>query len=335
VSRVGERGAEDAATNPAERVVRAVDRFQQRHTVLAVPVAVVRKFGDDGGGVLATSLAYHAFVAVFPLLLLLVTILGFVLGRSQEAEDAVARSALVEFPIVGDQLVESLEPLRGSGTALVVGLLGLVWGGFGVTQAIQHAMADIWNVPGVHRSGFVPRVARGAAVLGVGGVGLLATSALASVATFGGGFSGERLVAMAGSALLNGALVTALFRMTTVGSIPLRQLVPGAVLGGVVWSCLQALGGYLVGHQLRDASEVYGFFATVLGLMSWIFLATRVLLYAAEVNVVLARRLWPRSLVQPPLTDADQRTLAALARQQERRPEETVDVAFDRHDGEK
>ena len=150
-----------------------------------MPVAVVRKFGDDAGGVLATSLAYNSFVAVFPLLLLLVTILGFVLGRSQDAEDAVARSALVEFPIVGDQVVESLEPLRGSGIA-------------------------------------------------------------------------------------------------------------------------------------------------VLGFMSWIFLGTRIVLYAAEVNVVLARRLWPRSLVQPPLTDADERALAAIARQQERRPEETVEVGFDR-----
>jgi uncharacterized BrkB/YihY/UPF0761 family membrane protein len=64
--------------------------------------------------------------------------------------------------------------------------------------------------------------------------------------------------------------------------------------------------------------------------MSWIFLGTRIVLYAAEVNVVLARRLWPRSLVQPPLTDADERALAAIARQQERRPEETVEVGFDR-----
>jgi YihY family inner membrane protein len=333
VDEVGDASPEGTATNPAERAVRAVDRFQQRHTALAVPVAVVRKFGDDGGGVLATSLAYNAFVAIFPLLLLLVTILGFVLGHSQDAENAVARSAVAEFPILGDQIVESLQPLRGSGVALAIGLLGLAWGGFGVTQAVQHSMAEIWNVPGVHRSGFVPRMVRGVAVLGVGGVGLLATSALASVSTFSGGFSAEHLVAMVASAVLNGLLLVALFRMTTVGSIPLRHLVPGALLGGLAWSCLQALGGYLVGHQLRGASQVYGFFATVLGLASWIFLATRVLLYAAEVNVVLARRLWPRSLVQPPLTDADERALAAIARQEERRPEQTVDVAFDHGDG--
>jgi YihY family inner membrane protein len=315
--------------NPAERAVRAIDRFQQRHTPLAYLVGVVRKFGDDRGGTLAASLSYSAFVAVFPLLLLFVTALGFVLGHNQDAEDAVMRSALVEFPILGDQLVRSLQPLRGSGLALAVGLAGLAWGGFGVTQAAQHAMAEIWNVPGVKRPGFVTRLVRGVLVLVVGGLGLVATSALASVSTFTGELTVGSLAAGAASLVLNVALLLAAFRMTTVRTVPTRQLLIGAVIGGVAWTVLQGVGGYLVGHQLRHANEIYGFFATVLGLMSWIFLGARVLLYAAEANVVLARRLWPRSLVQPPLTAADKRTLAAIARQEERRPEESVEVSFD------
>jgi YihY family inner membrane protein len=315
--------------NPFERAVRALDRFQQRHAPLAYVVAVVRKFGDDQGGVLATSLAYNAFIAVFPLLLLFVTVLGFVLGQNQDAEDAVMRSALVEFPILGDQLVRSLQPLRGSGVALAVSVAGLAWGGFGVTQAAQHAMAEVWNVPGVRRHGFVTRMGRGALVLVVGGLGLAATSALASVSTFTGDLTVRSVSAGAASLVLNVVLLLAVFRMTTVRAVPTRQLLAGAVVGGLAWTALQAIGGYLVGHQLRHASEIYGFFATVLGLMSWIFLGARVLLYAAEANVVLARRLWPRSLVQPPLTSADKRTLAAIARQEERRPEESVEVSFD------
>jgi YihY family inner membrane protein len=315
--------------NPLERAVRAVDRFQQRHRPAAVLVGVIRKFGDDGGGTLAASLAYSAFVAVFPLLLLFVTALGFVLGQNQDAEDAVKRSVLVEFPILGDQLVRSLQPLRASGVALAVGLAGLAWGGFGVTQATQHAMAEIWNVPGVQRPNFVTRMARGALVLVVGGLGLVATSALASVSTFTGQLTARTLAAGVASLALNVVLLLAVFRVTTVRAVPTRQLLAGAVIGGAAWTVLQALGGYLVGHQLRHASEVYGFFATVLGLMAWIFLGARVLLYAAEANVVVARRLWPRSLVQPPLTAADKRALGDIARQAERRPEESVDVSFD------
>jgi YihY family inner membrane protein len=315
--------------NPVERGVRALDGLQQRHTAPAVVVAVVKKFGDDRGGTLATSLAYSAFVALFPLLLLCVTVLGFVLGHSRDAEDAVLRSTLVEFPIVGDQLVRSLQPLRGNGVALAVGLVGLVWGGFGVTQATQHAMAEVWNVPGVHRPNFVRRMVRSLAVLGIGGVGLLATSALASVATFSGHLSPGRVGAALASVVLNVVLLGAAFRLTSPRSVGFVQLVPGVVFAAVVWTGLQALGGWFLGHQLRHATEVYGFFATVLGLMSWVFLGARVVLYAAEINVVVARRLWPRSIVQPPLTDADKRTLAAIARQEERRPEQLVEVSFD------
>ena len=170
---------------------------------------------------------------------------------------------------------------------------------------------------------------RGVVLLGLGGLGLVATSALATSSAFGGELTVAGEAAALGSVGLNVALFAGLFRVTTVGSIPTRHLLPGALVGGVAWTVLQVVGGYLVTHQLRGASEVYGFSATVLGLMSWIFLAARLVLYAGETNVVLARRLWPRSIVQPPLTDADRTALADIARQQERRPEESVDVSFD------
>jgi uncharacterized BrkB/YihY/UPF0761 family membrane protein len=63
-------------------------------------------------------------------------------------------------------------------------------------------------------------------------------------------------------------------------------------------------------------------------LLGWLYLSARLLLYAAELNVVLARRLWPRSLLQPPLTEQDKQVLIALAETQERRPEQNVEVTF-------
>ncbi len=73
----------------------------------------------------------------------------------------------------------------------------------------------------------------------------------------------------------------------------------GAVVAGIAWQALLAAGGYLVGHNLRHATDIYGFFAVVLGLLSWLYLGSELTLYAAEVNVVLTRRLWPRSLLPP------------------------------------
>jgi hypothetical protein len=91
---------------------------------------------------------------------------------------------------------------------------------------------------------------------------------------------------------------------------------------------LQTVGGYYVRHSLAHANATYGFFAIVIGLLSWLFVAAQLTLYAAEVNVVRRHHLWPRSLTQPPLTAADKETFRRLAMMEERRPEVQVTVAF-------
>src|SRR5204862_6642326 len=118
-------------------------------------------------------------------------------------------------------------------------------------------------------------------------------------------------------------------RVLSCPHVPLRDQLPGAVVAGIAWTGLQALGGYLVAHQLHHASQVYGFFGVVLGLVSWIYLLAQITIYSAELSAVRVQRLWPRSIVQPPLTPEDEKALAAIARREERRPEEKVEVSFD------
>jgi uncharacterized BrkB/YihY/UPF0761 family membrane protein len=117
------------------------------------------------------------------------------------------------------------------------------------------------------------------------------------------------------------------FRVLTSKGVPTRKLVPGAVAGGVAWT-VQALGTYVVHHFLHS-DPVYGVFATVLGLLAWIYLGVEITVYAAEINVVVARRLWPRSIVQPPLTQADRAVLAAQVLQDQRRDDQHVEVSYD------
>ncbi len=100
------------------------------------------------------------------------------------------------------------------------------------------------------------------------------------------------------------------------------------MIGGVAWTILLALGGYLIGHDLRNDSAIYGLFGMVLGLLAWVYLGAEISIYAAETNTVLSRHLWPRAMVQPPLTDADQRSMALQATQNQRRPEQHVVVTF-------
>ena len=315
--------------NPAERMLRTVDRYQQSHSWLGFPIGVVRKFGDDRGGALAALIAYYGLFSLFPMLLLMVTLLGYFLGRNATFDERVLRSALVEFPIIGEQIQENLSSLDATGVGLVLGLGGLVWGGLGVTQAAQHAMSEVWNVPGVVRPNFVTRLGRGIAFLAMIGTGVVLSTVLSGVGSLGGRGFAFRAVNIVGAAIVNVIVYLLAFRVLTSKTIPTRDLVPGAVAAGLAWVALQALGGYLVAHQLRHASQVYGFFGVVLGLLSWLYLTAQLTIYAAELNVVRVRRLWPRSLLQPPLTEADKRALTHLAKQEERRPEETVDVEFE------
>jgi YihY family inner membrane protein len=302
----------------ARRLLRAADRFQQRHTVLAVPVAVVRKFGDDQAGKHAALLAYYSFLCLFPLLLVFATLLAYTLGHNLQLQDRVVDAAVAQFPVLGTQIEGSIRAIEGSGAGLVVGVLGTLWGGLGITQSAQDAMNALWSIPHRHRPGYWWRLARGLSFLVLLAAGVLLAAALAQLGW----------LPLAGSLLLNLLLLMATFRVLTGRPLAWRRLLPGAAVGAVGWSVLQSLGVYLLDRQLRQANLIYGVFAVVIVLLSWLYLSARLLLYAAEINVVLAGRLWPRSLFQPPLTEPDRRVLAALAQAEARRPEETVDVRF-------
>ena len=312
---------------PVEKLIRAIDRRQQTNRPLAFVVAVCKKFGDDRAGMLASVLAYDAFLAIFPLLLLLTTIVGFISDRNPGVRDAVLHSALRDFPIVGAQLANSVHPLKGSLVAVLIGSIGLLWGSMGVSQAAQLAMAEIWNIPGVHRPGFLPRLVRSLGFVGALGAGIVLTTAVTAIAAFAPGALVSRGVAELGIVGVNIGLFIVLFRVLTP-NIATVDLLPGAAIGGIGWSFLQGVGALLVGHTLRNASQLYGFFGSVLGLVSWLFLTAQLTLYAAEVNVVRVRKLWPRSIVQPPLTDADREVLDAIAGEGRRRPEQVLHTGW-------
>jgi YihY family inner membrane protein len=315
--------------NPVERAIRRVDTLQQTRKPLAFAFGVVKKFGDDAAGSHAALIAYYGFLSLFPLMLVLITVLGFVL--SPGSEQRVLHSTLAQFPIVGDQLTgpNGIRALKaGSGVGLAVGLLGLVWGSLGVTQAAQRAMAEVWNVPGVIRPGFIPRLGRSVAFLGVLAVNVAAASALAALTVAGSRSPFLKIGAFSLAVGVDMALYVLAFRVLTPKSIPTRSIVPGALLAGVGWAILQYVGAFLVVHQLRHTSQIYGYFASVLGLIAFLFLAAEITLYGAEFNVVRERHLYPRSIVQPPLTAADRRVLSGISNASLRRPEQRVDVGF-------
>jgi YihY family inner membrane protein len=310
-----------------ERLLRAADRFQQRHAVFALPIGVVKKFGDDQAGKHAALLAHYAFLSLFPLLLVFVTLLGYALADDQQLRQQVIDAAIAQFPVLGTQIQDSIRTIQGSGIGLVIGILGTLWGGLGITQSAQDAMNAVWNIPHRDRPNFWLRLARGLGSLLLVAAAIFAATAAAQLGTATPGILG-RLLPFAASLLLNMALLTVAFQVLTGMAVPWRWLLPGAAAGAVGWSVLQTLGVVIVTRQLEQANLIYGVFAVVIVLLSWLHLSAQLLLYAAELNVVLARRLWPRGLLQPPLTEPDKRVLTALAETEERRPEQTIEVSF-------
>ena len=308
-----------------------VDDVQAQRPWLAVPVATVKKFGEDRAGNLAGLLAYYGFFSLFPLLLVLVTVLGMVLSGNEDLQERIVDSALAQFPVIGNQLREDTGRLDSNGFALAIGLGSALWAGTGVMKAAEDAMNDVWDVPMRERPPLYMAVLRALGMLVVLGGGIILTTLLTGYA--GGVASGglARAAGAAVSAVLNVAIFLLGFRILTVRDVSLRQLLPGAILAGVAWVVLQVVGAYLVNRYVKGASQTYGTFAVVIGFLWWLYLQARITLYAAELNVVLADRLWPRSL-RGVATEADRRTLRRHAEVEERYEPQDVRVGFHRGD---
>ncbi len=293
--------------NP-RRIVERVDEFQQRHTFTAFMYGVVKKYGDDTGGNLAALITYYGFLSIFPLMLVAVTVLGYVLQGNPGLQHDVVNSALADFPVIGSQIARNVSSLHGNVFGLVIGLLGMFWGGLGVANASQYAMNRVWDVPVRERPGFVPRVLRSVGLIATIGLGVVTTTAVASAAGAVSAFGivGTVLVVVAVT-VLQIALFVLAFHLLTAADVPWRQHLPGAIPAGILWQILATFGGLYVNHSLRGMSQTYGMFAIVIALLAWIYLQAQVVMYSAEINVVRARKLWPRSMIQPPKTGADAR----------------------------
>lgn len=315
--------------NPVEKRIRRLDAFQQRHLVPAFVFGVIKKYGDDNAGNLAGALAHSAFGSIFPLLLFLVTILGIVLGSHSALRNQVVHSTLSQFPIIGTHLQSNISALhRNSVLGLGIGIGGTIWGSIGLAENGIFTMMQVWNLPGPQRPNYPKRMARAFGFLLLLGIGVVVTTFLTGVVpriTSG-------LALTVGSAilsvLLNSGEYLAAFHILTPGDIRLRQLLPGAIFGGCAWTVIEEFGSLIVGHYLKTDNALYGLFGIVLGLFAWIYIGVQLTVYAAEVNVVLARKLWPRAIVNPPMTRADRRSMAAQANQNRRRPEQRVRVTF-------
>jgi membrane protein len=318
-------------------VTARLDGFQRRHTWLGFPLAVVYKFVDDQGGYLAALITYYGFVSLFPGLLLLISVLGYTLQSDPALQQALLGSALQQFPIIGPQLQQNVGSIHGSGLGVILGILGAVYGGLGVSVAIQTALNRVWAVPRYARPDPVVSRLRGLVLFVLLGAVVLMTTALAAVGLVAAGYglnAGVRIAAIAVSMIVNVGAFLVGFRVLTARDVPLAELMPGAIGAGVAVQVLQTGGALFVSHVLSGASQIYGVFGLVLGLLAYLYLQAVIVVFCAEINVVRARRLWPRNLLTPfindvELTAADRASYRSYVNSERFKPSQQVQTTFD------
>lgn len=334
----------DAPPEPGTGLSGRLDAFQRRHRWAALPIAVTYKFVDDQGTYQAALLTYYGFVSLFPLLLLAVTLLGYVLAGDPAAQQAVLHSALRNVPVLGDQIGSNVHSLHGNLAALIVSLAVSIYGALGITQAMLTAMDQMWAVPVADRPSLPVAYGRGlVALLGLAVVLSLSTGLTALTTQVGRVLPPQlQLVVQIASVVLAIALNAGLFligfALLSTRRLRFPDLWPGAVVAAVGWQILQLVGAYLIEHELAGSTASYGLFGIVLGLMAWIYVAALVVLISVELNTVRSLGLVPRSLfavapADPDLTTGDRRAYTAYARTQRRKSYQRVDVRFDPESG--
>lgn len=327
-------------------VVGNIDRGQRRRSVIGFPLAVIYKFFDDQGNYLAAILTFYAFLSIFPLLLLATSILGFFLDGNPRLQEQVLDSALGQFPIIGDQLGRP-DGITGSTGGIIVGSLTALYGALGLGLALQNVQSAAWAVPRNSRphpvmtrvnSLFLLFVA-GTFIftISIGSAVLAETDLVGSLSRHGWFHWLVRLLTVA----ILGSAMTVLLRVAAARAIRDRGIraAPGGFTVAVLWQFLQYIGTAYVTNVIASADRNgMATFGVVLGLMGLLYIGAIMGVLGIEVNVVLARKLWPRALLTPftdsvDLTEADRRAYAMYAQMQRHKGFETVAVRFDGRDG--
>jgi membrane protein len=261
-------------------------------------VRAAQRYKADHGDRLAASLTMYLILALLPLMLLAMSVLGYVLANDPEAQAEVFGKVTSVLPGVGSQLSDALGTVKDSrATVGVVGLAGLLFSGLGGIDALRDALRLMWH-QNVDAGGFVKKKVSDVLTVGALAVTLAVSFAVSGLAT--GGAAALLEAAGAGGPVSRGAL-TALSFVVGIGvdaviflvlfkwlprvDWPLRRLVRGAVFGGVAFGVLKVLGGWYVSRTAVRSSALYGSIGTAVAVLVGLYLVSRAILFTAAWTV--------------------------------------------------
>ncbi len=316
------------------------DAYQRRHTWVGFPLAVIYKAFDDRAPYLAALVTYYAFVSLFPLILLFISIAGFVLQSNPHLRQQVVGSAVGNLPGIGAELRKQITGFKGSGAGVAVGVAGLLYGALGATQAAQAAFNQMYGVPRNEQPNPIRSRVRSFGLLVLLGTAVLVASGINILVSTGNDVSsqlgtGLRVLGFLLSLAINIALFTLAFQLLTAKELRIRDVLTGGIVAGTAWQVLQTFGSQYVAHEVKHGGALYGVFGVVLATLAYFYLEALFLMFSAEINVVLQRRLWPRALLTPftddvDLTAADEEAYSSYVRAQRFKGWQKVATRFPR-----
>ncbi|MEO6125068.1 MAG: YihY/virulence factor BrkB family protein [Ilumatobacteraceae bacterium] len=237
----------------------------------------------------AALLAHYGFLSVFPMLVVLTTILGYVLESRPNLRAKIVGSAFANIPIVGETIGSNPSSLKGNIFVLVIGLATTLWAGSKAFVATQNGMNDIWGVPEHERPNLPKSRARSLLAVGVVGGSQIAASIVSGIIGIAGVSWLSRILLALATIAINIGLLTIAYRILTARPLHGWQLWPGAIGAGIGFSILQVVTGTVVASSIKSATPVYGNFAAVIALLTWLSLHAMVALIGVEANASLSK----------------------------------------------
>jgi membrane protein len=314
------------------KIVSWADDFQRRHSFVGFPYAVIKKYGDDEAANRGALITYYGFLSLFPLLLVLTSVLQLLFRSESHFREQVISKLVKYFPVVGSQLESNIHTFHRAGLALIIGILITLYGARGGAMAFRNTLNHIWQIPRPQRGGFPLNIVKSLAIIFIAGAGLILATVLSSFATS----LGHSLLFSAFAVLISTFILLWMFMLIfnlsiSTSRISYSDFLYGSITAAVGIQILQVLGGFIITHQLKNLTSLYGTFALVLGILFWIYLQVQIVLYAAEVDTVRVLKLWPRSLVAEQLTTADKKAYSLYAKKERYQPEppEEIEVRFE------
>lgn len=280
------------------KTIKRLDAYQQKHNLPAFIIAVIKRYNDDEAGNQGALITYYGFLSLFPLLLVLTSILEIISNGNEQFKNKIISSAGTYLPILGERLQNNIQSPNKSGVILFFALLFTFYGARGGADAFRNAMNTIWHIPKDKRTKFPNTIIGSTKIIIVGGIGLLGS---ALISTYAAGL-GRSIVFQILASLISTVIITLTLYFVIEISLgehvkQKREILIAALFSAMGILLLQRLGGYIITNQLKNLRDLYGTFALVLGLLFWIYLQVKVMLYAVTSSIVLKYNLWPISLL--------------------------------------